>query len=589
MNETNYQFKVNEIEFKDGTLYKPTRINVLVGANNCGKTQTLKDIMNYIIGTKNSGIILNEIKLNYPVNFLEMNNKYKFNIGKDDYGNERINGIKPTLLEHESFVSSQNVEESINNALKRNNEDYLRFRSLLGKALLTYINTENRLKLVNRQRISDGDPFERGANNVLEALYLGEDNDTQTLDRIVNDIFGKKIYLNAHKLGEIMINIGNDFSNISSIGQDADKQLRDYETIDLQGDGMRSVVGMICALVSIKRPIMLLDEPETFVHPPQMLQLGKIISSLVNDDQQIFIATHSVDFIKGIVNSNVDANIIHIDRSLDDKVSINILDSEELKNIVTDPLLSSTRVLEGLFYKGVVVTEADSDNTFYQRLFQKIGASDDIHFINAQNKQTLSKIVEPYKKLNIKCAMIADSDIIRNREEFKKTLMIHDDEENLNAIMNVRDKIIEHFSFKSRKEQLNETILSIKKLIEENPYLENDTNEIVEVKLNVYKKGLKEIHRKIDYLSDYKRKGINSLPDSLVDEYNDMYNRCCKCGLFIVKTGELESLLEDYEITDTKNKSSWIEKALKKINEISPDYTKEVWMFIKRIKEYLIK
>ena len=43
-----------------------------------------------------------------------------------------------------------------------------------------------------------------------------------------------------------------------------------------------------------------------------------------------------------------------------------------------------------MFYKGVVATEADADAVFYQRLFQKIGASDEIASVDKgiHNKTT---------------------------------------------------------------------------------------------------------------------------------------------------------------------------------------------------------
>ena len=110
---------------------------------------------------------------------------------------------------------------------------------------------------------------------------------------------------------------------------------------------------------------------EAFLHPPQALQLGEIISGLVEPSQQIFIATHSADFLRGLLSSTRDAVIIHLDR-VENITEANVLDSATLNQIITDPLLSSSRVLEGMFYKGVVATEADADAVFYQRLFQKL-------------------------------------------------------------------------------------------------------------------------------------------------------------------------------------------------------------------------
>lgn len=194
--------------------------------------------------------------------------------------------------------------------------------------------------------------------------------------------------------------VGNNFSLVSNNPQEAFEQLSGYPLLDTQGDGLRSVLGMISAIVSAKKPVLLLDEPEAFLHPPQALQLGEIISGLVEPSQQIFIAiaTHSADFLRGLLSSTRDAVIIHLDR-VENITEANVLDSATLNQIITDPLLSSSRVLEGMFYKGVVATEADADTVFYQRLFQKIGSADEVHFVNAHNKQTLKKIIDPYKNL----------------------------------------------------------------------------------------------------------------------------------------------------------------------------------------------
>ena len=49
MDQGKYQYKIQSIELENGNSFEPGRINVLVGANNCGKTQLLKDIFGHII------------------------------------------------------------------------------------------------------------------------------------------------------------------------------------------------------------------------------------------------------------------------------------------------------------------------------------------------------------------------------------------------------------------------------------------------------------------------------------------------------------------------------------------------------------
>ena len=138
-------------------------------------------------------------------------------------------------------------------------------------------------------------------------------------------------------MGTLEFKVGEDFSLISNNPQETFDQLSGYPLLDTQGDGIRSVLGMISAIVSVKKPVILLDEPEAFLHPPQALQLGEMISELVEPSQQIFIATHSADFLRGLLSSTRDAVIIHLDR-IADITKANVLDSATLDQIVTDSI-----------------------------------------------------------------------------------------------------------------------------------------------------------------------------------------------------------------------------------------------------------
>lgn len=57
MENTSYHYKIEKISVKSGTEFIPGRINVFVGANNCGKTQLLKDMLSFITGKDNSLIV----------------------------------------------------------------------------------------------------------------------------------------------------------------------------------------------------------------------------------------------------------------------------------------------------------------------------------------------------------------------------------------------------------------------------------------------------------------------------------------------------------------------------------------------------
>ena len=581
MEDITYKYQINSIKLKKGKPFSPGRINVFVGANNCGKTQLLKDMLGYITGTQASSIILDELFIPYPDTWNAMQKAYDMKIVETVHG-KQLRHISPTLDGDPSGPTQADIQDTLSRWLKY---DQRLFRSATGPGLVSYLNTDNRLKLALSQAVKQ-DLQKRGPKNVLEALYESGATATETVQKCIRNIFDVDVFLNPYNLGTLEFRVGDDFSTVSKNPQDAFKQLSDYQLIDIQGDGIRSVLGIISAIVSAQKPVILLDEPEAFLHPPQALQLGEIISGLVNTDQQIFIATHSADFLRGLLSTTRDAVIIHLERTAND-THANILDSETLNQIVTDPLLSSSRVLEGMFYKGVVATEADADAVFYQRLFQKIGAADEIHFVNAHNKQTLKKIINPYRKLGIKFAMIADADVIRDRHDFSEILEVTTDTTLRDQILQDRENILNYFQKKSKHDVLYELRNSTKKLVEETTFSTDTSPDELEHILYDFRRALKNLREESDDLAAFKKLGRVALPPELQITFDSLWTACASIGIFIVRVGELESWLIDYDIASTSNKSKWISSALNKVFNIEYDENKEVWKFVDELKAFL--
>lgn len=582
MDEEIFKYRINSVNLKYGDSFVPGKINVFVGANNCGKTQLLKDMLAYITGTRESAVILNKLEIPYPKTWDAMKQAYDMKIVESNQ-DKQLRHISPTLDSDPTGPISSDIQATLSHWLEHDKHE---FRAATGAGLVTYLNTDNRLRMVMSQPVQQN-LQKRGARNVLEALYISGADTTEKVRQCIKKIFEKDVFLNPFNLGTLEYRIGTDFSSISANPQEAFKQLSSFPLLDAQGDGMRSVLGIISAIVSVKKPIILLDEPEAFLHPPQALQLGGIISGLVEPSQQIFIATHSADFLRGLLSATRDAVIIHLER-IENTTKANVLDSDTLNQIVTDPLLSSSRVLEGMFYKGVVATEADADAVFYQRLFQKIGAADEVHFVNAHNKQTLKKIIDPYQKLGIKFAMIADADVIRDEHEFSNILQVTLDEQIKNRILQEREKIIKHFQTRNKYEVLCDLQAKTKELAEQTIIQETADPDNIASAIFDFRLKLKKLRDESDELYEFKKKGRASLPIELQTNFDTFWNCCASIGLFVVSVGELESWLVDYDIERTSNKSKWISKALNKLFEIEYDDSKAIWKFVDALRIYLV-
>jgi hypothetical protein len=68
---------------------------------------------------------------------------------------------------------------------------------------------------------------------------------------------------------------------------------------------------------------------------------------------------------------------------------------------------------------------------------------------------------------------------------------------------------------------------------------------------------------------------------------NEVVEACASKGLFILTTGQLESMLTDYGIPFTEDKKAWIKQALTLLPRLEVDTAKQPWKLADRIRSYL--
>ena len=66
---------------------------------------------------------------------------------------------------------------------------------------------------------------------------------------------------------------------------------------------MRSFVGCILEAFLLPHFLVLVDEPEAFLHPQNARVLGQMLASEKPKNRQLFLATHSVHLLLGLLDS----------------------------------------------------------------------------------------------------------------------------------------------------------------------------------------------------------------------------------------------------------------------------------------------
>jgi hypothetical protein len=141
-------------------------------------------------------------------------------------------------------------------------------------------------------------------------------------------------------------------------------------------------------------------------------------------ERQLFLATHSEDFLKGLLDANIPKlKIVRIQREGQiNKVSV--LNSTDIKEIWEDSLLRHSNVLSGLFHSKVVICESDSDCRFFSAIlsaqYDNIGeVSPDILFIHCGGKHRIPTAIKALKKLNVPITVISDFDVLNDINPIK--------------------------------------------------------------------------------------------------------------------------------------------------------------------------
>lgn len=106
-------------------------------------------------------------------------------------------------------------------------------------------------------------------------------------------------------------------------------------------------MGTALGLLVGTRPVVLIDEPEAFLHPPQAVQIGEMIAELAEPGRQVIVATHNADVLRGMLNRGGNFDIIRVTRK-GTAVHTTKVAATEVQTFAKDPVLATARVIEGL-------------------------------------------------------------------------------------------------------------------------------------------------------------------------------------------------------------------------------------------------
>lgn len=328
-------------------------------------------------------------------------------------------------------------------------------------------------------------------------------------------------------------------------------------------DGVKSYVGLHATLLSRDDKVILVDEPEAFLHPPLARKLGYNLATLAAErGASVFAATHSPFFLMGCIEAGHDTNVVRLGFN-SGVPTARMLPADRLGEMMNDPLLRSTGVLNALFHHAAIVCEGDSDRAFYEEINERLriagdsGYARDCCFIHVYGKWNVPKLLGALRSMGIAAVGIVDLDVLKDRLPGELLEAAGASPALSNSIGSLKGEVFKTFELEARR------------------LLQADSQTITE----------KQVKDKTSEL--IKGGGIRNLSDVKARSGLKHFLRdLATYGVFVPEFGALEQWLP--ELSAGIGKSGWLEAMFERLgsfggaNYVVPG-DGDVWDFIRSI------
>ena len=500
----------------------------VVGPNNSGKTHFLRSVVAQLHGTtvdevQPRGGLIEAIEVSWTDDghtFDELRDRARNSFMEDALGNLQVhNGV--TYPGGNSFRP-----ESIESLPGRTVD--------LGVYADLFVQFDDAV-----QRVGETEPKKLATPGGYEKLSLVQraresEVATGAIRHYFRGIFGSDVSYYDRGSGDIGFILASEVEDGAKVGGPLTERTKGHMEASpklwLQGLGMRSVLGLLLRIFALDQPILILDEPEAFLHPPQSSALGAVLCEIARKyDRQIILSTHDRHILQGLTREG--AHEVHIER-LDQSDGTRTSVSVPVAALATARATSLVRfspLLDALFTKVTVLVENETDAFFYSALLEEYARAEnlrhrglspeDFFYLGVGGKAALGRTAGLVRTLRASVLVIADFDLIFSLSDI--TTIVNE------LAADSRPKL----------EQLYASFLGA-----------------------VDTFAAKESTGRNDVLKRLKHEGLNFDEEDIRTGAKNLLNALGRMGVFVCQVGELEDF--DSDLKERVGKAEWVRSAL---------------------------
>lgn len=505
---------VSGIEFSDNQTisFNETDKIIIVGPNNSGKSQLLRDIIGLASEPKLELQVVRKLDINKTGTIDDLKGLLRsegnYHNNEYTYGHQKY---------YESWLNSWTQPNSLSNT---------------APIFMKNVTANDRLDICKQQKsISTTEP------KTSPQHYMYQNSSLMShISSLFRMAFNRDIMINYRGGSLIPIHVGHlpKDAPTDRVSDEYVSLLNELPLLDKQGDGVKSYAGILFECVVQKLDVIMIDEPEAFLHPPQMRMLGKTLSSEV--EGQLFVATHSSDILKGFLEKTKgNIRILRIQREGNVNF-VHEIAQKSVEQLWSKPILRYSNALDSLFHEQVIICEDGSDCRLFNFVADYLTENcdkryPDTCYVPTGGKHAIPGIAEALRASGVPVKAIFDFDLISELNTLTKTLDAFgcEGEEKNNLL--------------SLWKQINAEVTQTIKPLANEDFKTNLLEFITKTEADKLSKGkIVEMFKQKKPWSAVKDNGISGLPKGNIrkvfKEFNDLLKNL---GIFLIPVGEIEN------------------------------------------------
>lgn len=482
---------------------------IIVGPNNSGKSQSLRDIIESVQNTNATTVVAKTVTLEKKGSIADLNEFLKPHMNFDGLSYRLGNWNIATP--HTSLWGQPGLHSAIAPGFIKN------------------ISANDRLTICKPPPSLKPDQERSRPQHVL----YEDDGLMSKVSALFKRAFNADLMIDFKGGSVIPIHVGEVPTGpemVDRASQAYALAVRTNPALERQGDGMRGYAGILFETLVTDLDMMLVDEPEAFLHPPQMRKLGETLASEVKG--QLFVSTHSSDILRGFLEGTKgEVRIIRITRNGTTN-EVHEAKIDVIRELWQKPDLRYSNALEGIFHEQTIICEDDSDCRLINSVADHCASQPterwmDTSYIPTGGKHAIPKIASILRQIGLSLKAVVDIDFLSEERLVKDTVEAFGGNwEELKTDWKVVDNEVRN-GLKSKSAQ------TIKADIQE--IIGNSDSD------HLPASAIKESLKQVSPWNEVKRYGAARIPrGDGTTRYNELDRKLKSIGIYVIPKGEIE-------------------------------------------------